>query len=149
MYMSVNGPDYNSVIVLCTADNLLGDWTVVGPVVYSGFTSRSGVERHDYTLTDYTKATGDTSLPSRYGNGTWNMNYGTNAIDPCVKYDENGDLWMVYGSWFGGIYFLKLDNETGLRDYEYEYPYDTDDSDGTTSDPIYGNTCSRWKSCIR
>lgn len=138
MYMSVNGPDYNSVIVLCTADKLDGDWTVVGPVVYSGFTKNSGAAKHDYTLTDYTRATGDETLNTRYGNGSWNMNYGTNAIDPCVKYDDKGDLWMSYGSWYGGIYFLKLDKTTGLRDYTYTYEYDTDDRDGTTSDPYMG-----------
>lgn len=138
MYMSVNGPDYNSVIVMATADKPDGNWTVQGPVVYSGFTNKTGVANHDYTLTDYKKATGDDSLPSRYGNGTWNPSYGVNAIDPCVKYDEEGNLWMSYGSWFGGIYMLKLDESTGLRDYSYTYEYDTNDSDGTTSDPYMG-----------
>ena len=45
---------------------------------------------------------------------------------------------MSYGSWFGGIYFIKLDAKTGLRDYSYTYKYDTDDTDGTTSDPYMG-----------
>lgn len=38
-----------------------------------------------------------------------------NTIDPNVMYDNNGDLWMVYGSFFGGIYIIKLDPATGLR----------------------------------
>ena len=37
MYMSVNGDDWNSVIVLLTADNIEGPYEYVGPVVYSGF----------------------------------------------------------------------------------------------------------------
>ncbi|WP_334100213.1 arabinan endo-1,5-alpha-L-arabinosidase [Thermotoga petrophila] len=37
-----------------------------------------------------------------------------NALDPAVFYDKEGNLWMVYGSWFGGIYILKLDPKTGL-----------------------------------
>ena len=37
MYLSVNGHEFRSVIVLLTADRLDGDWTYVGPVVYSGF----------------------------------------------------------------------------------------------------------------
>ncbi|ABQ46657.1 glycoside hydrolase, family 43 [Thermotoga petrophila RKU-1] len=37
-----------------------------------------------------------------------------NALDPGVFYDKEGNLWMVYGSWFGGIYILKLDPNTGL-----------------------------------
>lgn len=138
MYMSVNGPDYNSVIVMCTADRLDGDWKVVGPVIYSGFTNKTGVASHDYTLTDYKKVTGDTSLANRYGGANWNVYYGTNAIDPSVKYDEDGNLWMVYGSWFGGLYMLKLDANTGLRDYTNKYEYNTDDTDGTTSDPYMG-----------
>ena len=37
MYLSVNGDQFRSVIVLLTADHVDGDWTYVGPVVYSGF----------------------------------------------------------------------------------------------------------------
>ncbi len=34
-----------------------------------------------------------------------------NAVDPDVFYDENGKLWMVYGSYSGGIFILELDND--------------------------------------
>ena len=139
MYMSVNGPDLNSVIVLLTADKLDGDWTVQGPVIYSGLTTKDGVEGHNFKYTDYEKTTGESTLASRYLTGnSYNPAYQTNAIDPCVKYDAEGNLWMSYGSWFGGIYFIKLDAKTGLRDYSYTYKYDTDDTDGTTSDPYMG-----------
>ncbi|HEY8941324.1 MAG TPA: family 43 glycosylhydrolase, partial [Cellvibrio sp.] len=36
-----------------------------------------------------------------------------NGIDPHVFYDKNGKLWMVYGSYFGGIFILELDESTG------------------------------------
>ena len=36
-YMSVNGNDWNSVIVLLTADSIEGPYEYAGPVVYSGF----------------------------------------------------------------------------------------------------------------
>jgi len=36
-----------------------------------------------------------------------------NAIDPHTFYDREGLLWMVYGSYSGGIFILKLDPETG------------------------------------
>ena len=52
-----------------------------------------------------------------------------NAIDPCVLYDDDGNLWMTYGSWFGGIYMLKLDGKTGLRDYTYTYATIDNESD--------------------
>lgn len=37
-----------------------------------------------------------------------------NAIDPCVFFDKEDRLWMVYGSYSGGIFLLELDPETGL-----------------------------------
>lgn len=37
-----------------------------------------------------------------------------NAIDPCVFFDAENRLWMVYGSYSGGIFLLELDSETGL-----------------------------------
>lgn len=33
-----------------------------------------------------------------------------NAIDPELFYDKNGKLWMVYGSYFAGIYVIELYN---------------------------------------
>lgn len=36
-----------------------------------------------------------------------------NAIDPHVFYDKEGRLWMVYGSYSGGIFILKMDEKTG------------------------------------
>jgi arabinan endo-1,5-alpha-L-arabinosidase len=38
-----------------------------------------------------------------------------NAIDPSVVVDaENGNHWMIYGSYFGGLFALQLNPETGL-----------------------------------
>lgn len=126
MYMSVNGNDYCSSIALATADKITGPYTYQGTVVYSGFTNSSA---RSYTYTDYQKATGSTNISWYLSGGNWNLQYGTNAIDPCVIYDENGDLWMSYGSWFGGIYMLKLDESTGLRDYSYTYTTKANKSD--------------------
>ncbi|MCM1264297.1 MAG: glycoside hydrolase family 43 protein, partial [Butyrivibrio sp.] len=47
-----------------------------------------------------------------------------NCIDPCVFYDDDGNLWMAYGSWSGGIFMLELEEETGLRDYSVSYETD-------------------------
>src|SRR5699024_5605233 len=49
-----------------------------------------------------------------------------NAIDPNLFYDENGKLWMTYGSWAGGIFVLEVDSKTGEPIYPGE--------DGTTED---------------
>ncbi|MDR0928682.1 MAG: glycoside hydrolase family 43 protein [Oscillospiraceae bacterium] len=37
-----------------------------------------------------------------------------NAIDPHTFYDKDGQLWMVYGSYSGGIFILQMDDTTGL-----------------------------------
>lgn len=145
MYMSINGCSWNSSIALLTADSLGGDWTYVGTVLYSGFTNAN--YNHDYTKTDYVKATGESTLASRYIGGaytckdgrtttaatTWNTTYGAHAIDPCVFYADDGTLYMSYGSWSGGIYMIKLDASTGLRDYTKSYTYKSN-----TSDPYMG-----------
>ncbi|MDE6398596.1 MAG: glycoside hydrolase family 43 protein, partial [Clostridiales bacterium] len=37
-------------------------------------------------------------------------NSGPNAIDPELFYDKDGRLWMVYGSFFEGIFIIELNN---------------------------------------
>lgn len=37
-----------------------------------------------------------------------------NCIDPNLFYDKEGNLWMVYGSYSGGIFVKELDKDTGL-----------------------------------
>ncbi len=36
-----------------------------------------------------------------------------NVVDPDVFYDKDGKLWMVYGSYSGGIFILEMDEATG------------------------------------
>lgn len=38
-----------------------------------------------------------------------------NCIDPSVLLDENGRLWLAFGSYWQGIYVVELDPQTGLR----------------------------------
>ena len=37
-----------------------------------------------------------------------------NVVDPNVFYDKDGILWMVYGSYSGGIFIMRMNPETGL-----------------------------------
>lgn len=133
MYLSVNGDNWYSSIVLLTSDNIEGPYLYQGPVVMSGFHTGTS-----YKDTDLEKAIGtQASLPNRYAVGNkWGNRY-PNCIDPCVFYDENGKLWMSYGSWSGGIWMLELDENTGLRDYTIDYPL-TGSGDGITIDPYFG-----------
>lgn len=128
LYMSVNGDDWNSVIVMLTADNIEGPYEYGGPVVYSGFDTGA---KHPAELTDVYRVLGEGADLSRYQSTT---NTKLNCIDPCLTYDQEGNLWMSYGSWFGGIYQLKLDGETGLRDYSTTY-----ETVENKSDAYYGH----------
>ena len=128
MYLSINGDGWYSSIIMLTADNIVGPYRYQAPVVMSGF--RSG---DSYKSTDLEIVLGEqASLPSRYAPSDNYGNHWPNAIDPCVFYDENGKLWMTYGSWSGGIFMLELDEETGLRDYDVTY------AENETSDPYFG-----------
>lgn len=128
MYLSINGDGWYSSIIMLTADNIAGPYRYQAPVVMSGF--RSG---NSYKDTDLEIVLGEqASLPERYAPTDNYGNHWPNAIDPCVFYDEDGNLLMSYGSWSGGIFMLQLDEETGLRDYDVDYEL------SATSDPYFG-----------
>jgi arabinan endo-1,5-alpha-L-arabinosidase len=133
MYLSINGDRWYSSIILLTADKITGPYRYQAPVVISGFASGNS-----YKDTDLEIVLGSqNSLPSRYAVGNnWGRRY-PNCIDPCVFYDEQGKLWMTYGSWSGGIWMLELDENTGLRDYDVNYTL-TGSGDGVTIDPYFG-----------
>lgn len=139
MYMSVNGPEHNSVIVLLTSDKIDGTYVYQGPVVFTGFKNGSD-ERISWKKTDLELVIGEqATLPSRYAHPNDWGDYWANGIDPCVFYDETGRLWMSYGSWSGGIWMLELDEETGLRDYNITYGSDySTKGKSTTKDPYFG-----------
>ena len=133
MYLSVNGDNWYSSIILLTADKITGPYRYQAPVVMSGFHTGTAYKATDLELAIGTQA----SLPGRYAvGGNWGRRY-PNCIDPCVFYDEEGRLWMSYGSWSGGIWMLELDENTGLRDYDVTYIL-TGSGDGVTIDPYFG-----------
>ena len=130
MYLSINGDKWHSSIILLTSNKITGPYEYQAPVVISGFDNNE----HSYKDTDLEIVLGtQSSLPSRYKTwATTGIAGYPNNIDPCVFYDENGKLWMTYGSWSGGIFILELDETTGLRDYDTSYALDTN------SDPYFG-----------
>ncbi len=115
MYLSVNGggvPFQKTVQVVLEADDIEGDWTLIGPVIYSGFSVVNAAQ------TDVYRVLGDHADLTRYASLD---DTGINAIDANVHFDDDGNLWMALGSWFGGIWLVKLDPTTGLRDYTTTY----------------------------
>ncbi len=138
MYMSLNGDDWHSVIVLLTADKITGPYVYQGPVHYSGFRNTT-IPEINWKKTDLELVIGEqATLPSEYyKDGDWGT-WWTNDIDPNVFFDEEGELWLTYGSWSGGIFILKLDKQTGLRDYTVTYPVQNDSEGRALSDPYFG-----------
>jgi len=138
MYLSLNGPKWNSTIILLTAKNIEGPYVYQGPVIYTGFNNTTN-PKISWKLTDLELVIGEqNTLPARYNLGNSWGSFMPHAIDPCVFYDAEGQLWMSYGSWSGGIFILKLNNENGLRDYTTTYPIKTDASGHPLSDPYFG-----------
>lgn len=133
MYLSINGDNWYSSIIMLTADKITGPYRYQAPVVISGFHTGNAYKDTDLEIVLGEQA----SLPERYAVGSkWGNRY-PNCIDPCVFYDETGKLWMSYGSWSGGIWMLELDEQTGLRDYDVSYTL-TGSGDGITIDPYFG-----------
>ncbi len=84
---------FRSVIGIAVSDNVEGPYKNLKIILRSGIRFEEGLAP-DGTLYD----------PMRH----------PNCIDPHVFYDKNGNLWMSYGSYFGGIYIIQLDPKTGL-----------------------------------
>ena len=124
LYYSENGDDWLSSVGMLVSDRIEGPYEFAGTVVFGGMdNTTSGAGNADYR-----KVTGESVVPSRYmtsnsgvNTGKWTGDYGVSCIDPNVFYDQEGNLWLVYGSWSGGIFMLKLDPKTGLRDYSQGY----------------------------
>jgi beta-xylosidase len=138
LYFSINGDDWLSSIALHTADKIEGPYTYAGTVVYSGMDRQSTGTGN----ADYQKVTGSSTVANRYltSAGAWKGEYGSSCIDPNVLYDESGKLWLVYGSWSGGIFVIKLDEQTGLRNYTHNYGFTNFLADGA----VWNGTTLRY-----
>lgn len=92
-----------------TSESPEGPYEWQGALIYSGFDEDtiSGTDVLDYVDEEY-------ALANYVQNSSYNYAEYPNAIDPTVFYDEDGRMWMVYGSWSGGIFLLEIDTQTGL-----------------------------------
>ena len=91
-YCNCEGSKPRSALGIAVADNVEGPYEDLGIILKSG--QSSGVPDED--------------------GGVYDATVEPNVVDPCVFFDKSGELWMVYGSYSGGIYILKLDPETGF-----------------------------------
>jgi arabinan endo-1,5-alpha-L-arabinosidase len=76
---------------VAVSDSITGPYTNLGVILRSGMW---GQPSHDGTIFDATRH--------------------PNAVDPDVFFDRDRRLWMIYGSYSGGIFILELDPATGF-----------------------------------
>lgn len=124
----------NSVIWLAVSDSPEGTFEFSDTIVYSGFTDRTKIfslpeDKFHYSYTNigelidsgvFAKEEVEAKDWFTEADGYYDCSYGKypNAIDPAAFYDAEGNLWLCYGSYSGGIYIMPLIEETGLPDYE-------------------------------
>ena len=145
-YVSLNGDFWASVVVLMTSNSIEGPYTYQGPVVMGGFIGSNNSKDNtnkiappSYKGSDLEIVLGtQTSLPSKYNKDSSNGSFWPNCIDPCVFYDEEGELWLAYGSWSGGIFTLEIDRATG----KCIHPKTGQTSDGRMIDSYFGTKIS-------
>lgn len=116
-----------SNLCYATSENIEGPYEWKGALIYSGFTAAT------LDSTDVTEYVDRDIAKDRYikKSDEYNFNKFPNAIDPTVLYDGEGRLWMVYGSWSGGMYLLELDKATG----EVIHP---EEDEAKRVDPYFG-----------
>ncbi|MDQ0256054.1 arabinan endo-1,5-alpha-L-arabinosidase [Evansella vedderi] len=90
-YNACEGTSPRSALGVAVADDIEGPYEDLGIFLKSGMW---GQESPDGTI--------------------YNANIHPNAIDPENFFDKDGNLWMVYGSYSGGIFILEMDRETGF-----------------------------------
>ena len=109
MYFSTSHDYRTSNICLATSDNVGGPYHYQETLLYSGYNLLNVEKTNFYEVLGEDASTKDYIVSGQYNN----LNF-PNCIDPTAFYDEDGRLWMVYGSWSGGIWLLELDQATGL-----------------------------------
>lgn len=92
------------------SDSVEGPYVWQGPLIYSGF-DKSNIQATNVldTVDEAYAKKNYLTLAGGYDAKKW-----PNAIDPTAFYDAEGRMWLVYGSWSGGIFLLELDPATGL-----------------------------------
>lgn len=110
MYFCTTSTWNASNLCYATSDKPEGPYTWKGALIYSGFTSETlaNTDVTDYVTQEY--ALENYVTPKN----EYNFEEYPNAIDPTIFYDGDGRMWMVYGSWSGGIFLLEIDESTGL-----------------------------------
>jgi arabinan endo-1,5-alpha-L-arabinosidase len=91
-YNACRGDSPRSAMGVAVADSIEGPYEDLGIILRSGHRAGEG--------------------PSEDGT-TYDARVHPNVVDPDVFYDNAGKLWMLYGSYSGGLFILEMDESTG------------------------------------
>ena len=92
---------------VAVADSIDGPWVTQGIFIRSGYSNRF----HEGNRVVFNSPDGaNMSMLDAY----FDPRIHPNSIDSSPFICENGDLWLVYGSYGGGVFLLEMDRETGL-----------------------------------
>lgn len=89
-YNACKGDSPRSAMGVAVADHVEGPYKDTGIILKSGMWGEASEDGTIYDATIH-----------------------PNVVDPDVFYDQDGKLWMVYGSYSGGIFILEMDESTG------------------------------------
>lgn len=145
IYYSVSSTYVRSAIGLASSQNIEGPYEYEDTIIYSDFLDYEGydinseVNKH-WENTNIKELIADHKIkevnPDWFtDSGVYNTALYPNAIDPNILYDKEGKLWLIYGSWSGGIFALELDKTTGSPIYPGE---DSVTEDGRMVDRYFG-----------
>ncbi|CAM4397870.1 family 43 glycosylhydrolase [Paenibacillus alkaliterrae] len=89
-YNACKGDSPRSALGVAVADHIEGPYKDLGILLKSGMWGQPSEDGTIYDAREH-----------------------PNAVDPDVFFDKNGKLWMMYGSYSGGIFILEMDAATG------------------------------------
>lgn len=90
-YCNCEGSSPLAALGIAVSDNIEGPYKDLGVILRSGMKDEPSENGDTYDATIY-----------------------PNVVDPCVFFDKENRLWMMYGSYSGGIFILELDPKTGF-----------------------------------
>jgi arabinan endo-1,5-alpha-L-arabinosidase len=89
-YNACKGDSPRSALGVAVSENIEGPYEDLGIILKSGMWEEASEDGTVYDATIH-----------------------PNTVDPDVFFDKNGKLWMVYGSYSGGIFIMEMDPTTG------------------------------------
>lgn len=125
LYSCTTSTNIRSCIIYSVSKNVEGPYTYMDTILYSGFTKENAYDKNstvnkNIANTNVSEVTGGKIRDSYFtNNGSYNNSSFPNAIDPNIFFDKDGQMWMTYGSWSGGIWIIKIDSSTGRPIHDY------------------------------